>query len=239
MPSSAEDVWRHLEALMDELQGGPYVPPWEGQRMFPELTSVRPGDYSAYTGAVVVTTIEDASPVRLDDRLASPKRFRAERFQSADQPDVTITVDYSDDGEPVIDLQLKRASRTLLRRLSLSPLLDQVTGSVVYTSEPRRRYGWEPGRAPKVERLLDEQGLLPPGTRLGASDDEVFAAVRRPRRAGITPEDVARAADAYRTGGIDAVQTTLLVAERQAWRYVQRAQAAGLIERARKPREGA
>ena len=53
-------------------------------------------------------------------------------------------------------------------------------------------------------------------------DEVVVPAVRRSLRAKITDDDLQRAAAAYRAGGIPAVKTALHVADRQAWRYVQR-----------------
>jgi hypothetical protein len=66
--------------------------------------------------------------------------------------------------------------------------------------------------------------------------DEALGAVQRFYRTKITPELIADAADAYHANGLDGVKQTLLVGERQAWRYVRRAQEQGLLERQRAPR---
>ncbi len=67
---------------------------------------------------------------------------------------------------------------------------------------------------------------LPAAERVGAADE----LHRRRRRNAVTTERVSEAAAAYDKGGVREVADVLNVGERQAWRYVERAIAAGLTE---------
>jgi hypothetical protein len=99
--------------------------------------------------------------------------------------------------------------------------------------------------APRVVDFLGIRSLAEQATRALALHlaegelplwDEAMAAVQRVYRAKVTQEDVERAADAYRAGGIEAVKRALFIGDRQAWRYVSRAQQQGLVKRQRAPR---
>ena len=98
---------------------------------------------------------------------------------------------------------------------------------------------------PELLRVLGVASLAEQATRAIARTaegdvpfwDEALSAARHFHRARrITQEVVEQAADAYRAGGINEVIEQLFIGERQAWRYVRRAQEQGLLERQRAPR---
>ena len=158
----------------------------------------------------------------------------------------TIVVDNTD-GAPSYTVTIDNASTGLLRRLRLQPLVEQALGYVTTTTTERSAVRERPSEralllavygAPEVEaleerlrRVAEEYGPLPAGSSVKSP-----AAARRYVRSKVSERDVERAAEAYNTGGIEELKRVLHVADRQAWRYVARAQDAGLVERKRAKR---
>jgi hypothetical protein len=196
-----------------------------------ERDSTAPALSARYTG-VYVLTMEDRSLVAVGPGIGLPARFRIDRDKT------TATVTYNGT-TPTVDVHVRDANARVLDRLHLQSLVEQATAALVYTTgerppdpEVERVY---PGLTEKWrEKYGDSQ---PVGAHAGSDSHDVVAAVRRMYRSKVTADDIARAADAYENGGIAAVKNALLVGDRQAWRYVQRAQQAGLAERIRQPRK--
>jgi hypothetical protein len=190
-----------------------------------QLFGIETGPSGAPTGSFYAVTIEDPTLVPLGNGYAVPHRFHVDR------DDVTIYVTYRD-GERTTDVFHRNAGTALLRHLRLTDLVDQAAAHVVHTTddEPVRVFeatgdGW-----------TSYDDTIPAGTRLLKSD-EIREIVRTPRRR-ISDDDLQHAATAYRRGGIEAVKTELFRSESQAWRYVKKAQDAGLLEPARRKKAG-
>jgi hypothetical protein len=214
------DEWGELYDRMEEMR----------HRLEPGQRLIAEHDPKTFRPVgLFVITIEDSTVVPLEDDLGMPARFRVDR----DRVSLTIS---TEGGIPTVTLEVRDAPPRLLDRLGLSALFEQATTSVVVNLTERHRYpDWLTETHPDIAAEWDdEHGLLPAGSR--ASKTDAAPVVRRLYRTKITAADVERAADAYREGGVEAVQAALFVGERQAWRYVQRAQEQGLAERQRAPR---
>lgn len=180
-----------------------------------------------WSGAIVVVRPDrDSDMVPIGEGLALPRRMTIRRGGT------TITVDSSGE-RPTYEVTIRTSSAALLRRLRLQSLVEQAVAHVTVTTADRPR-GPDFG-SPELAARLAAAGPLPAGSRVKSPD-----AAKRFVRAKATRRDVERAADAYRAGGIEEVKRVMFVADRQAWRYVSRAQELDLVERkrAKRRREG-
>ena len=188
----------------------------------------------------VILAPDESVWVPIGDDLAVPGRFVIDRGS------IRLDVDYTS-GRPVVDCTIRDIGRQQLRRWRYDELLDFGAATLARTLVPRP--------IPEPAEWLEWLESLPDDMRAefrrrqaeggarstweaGEQIDRslVIPAVRRSRRARISEDDLQRAADAYRAHGIPGVKGALHVNDRQAWRYVRRAQEAGLLERQRAPR---
>lgn len=181
------------------------------------------------TGAMIMWAIEDETrvPIGGDDTNASISRvLRIERWTDASGPAVTLTIDSSDGTPRPRDLRIAQPSPAALDKLRLTTFIEQ--GAAQMTRSLRR--------------TIDGDHLFDPPVGVLTPFDDAVRLVRRARRSWKDDETLARTVKAWQstTGGgrIAAVMDELnLTSERQARRYVQRAQEVGLLERERAPRK--
>jgi hypothetical protein len=208
----ADEADAALERLLGELQ--------PGDTAFAEHDHLR-----RWTGAVVVVSRDpDVQVVDIGDGVGVPGRVTIRRGTT------TVVVD-STGGRPAYTVTVQTTSAALLKRLHLAELVEQALGHVTVTTRERPRAQHRDPSSPAQAEWLERYGLLPVGERMANPE-----AARRYVRSDITDRDVERAAQAYRDGGIAEVRRVMHVGERQAWRYVERAQDTGLVERKRAKR---
>jgi hypothetical protein len=176
--------------------------------------------------------VVDDQPVPISDDVGVPTRFEIK------QGPARLEVDY-ESGQPRVTLHLDGLDTGALQRFQLHRLLELVTNylTVTLTRRPlvdamkEEFEGFV--RDEYIERMVVELGreYLEPGE--GVFTPAARQAVRRSQRSRITDDNLRTAADAYRKGGIEAVKGALFLQDRQAWRYVARAQELGYVDRVR------
>lgn len=203
-------------------------------------------DRHQWTGAIVVVRGPREAGVPIADHLAIPSHVTIERGRTR------IEVDASGD-HPRYVVSFETRSPTVLKRLHLQALVEEALASVTTTTKPtpiagnsaaserhlRRVAGsdWvELTRAINEEINAKFPEQIPAGTLVHATF-EAKEFVRRRSSQREIDQAAHQAANVYPTGGIEAVRQALLCSERQAWRYVRRAQELKLIKRKRAPRK--
>ena len=214
-----------------------YEPSWEAadEALDEYIDRLRPGDVAfaeidptsrRWTGSIVVVSRDESGPtVAIDDGVDVPEKVVISRGTT------TVVVDNSG-SRPSYEITLRTKSPNLLNRLHLRSLVEQALGRVTITTRDQLRW---PGLEIDGEVVMParpDRGALPAGSIFPNE-----SAARRFVRAEVTERDVHRAAEAYNDGGLDEVMRVMFVEERQAWRYVSRAQDAGLAPRKRNRRK--
>jgi hypothetical protein len=209
----AEEADAALVEVMDELE--------LGDTAFGEVDASR-----RWTGAIVVVSVAPGTAVvDIGGGVGLPERVTIRRGTTS------VVVD-STRGRPTYTVTVETTSPKLLGRLHLVSLVEQALGHVTVTTRERPRRRHEDPSSPVQAEWVERYGLTPIGSR--ASERE---AARRYIRSEVTERDVERAAQAYRNGRIAEVRRVMHVGERQAWRYVRRAQDKGLLPQERKRKQ--
>lgn len=213
----AEEALEALEDVMAELAAAGE----RGWTAFIEHDASR-----RWTGAIVVVSADpDAPVVDIGGGVGVPGRLTIRRGAS------TVVVDSTGD-QPTYTVTVQTNSPALLSRLHLRSLVEQALGHVTVATRKRPRAEHPDPSSAKQAEWVERYGLVPVGERWPDTES-----ARRYVRSEVTPRDVERAAEAYRAGRIAEVRRVMNVGERQAWRYVRRAQDKGLLPKQRKRKQ--
>lgn len=153
------------------------------------------------------------SPVPLASGVAVPRVFRAFLTLENDL-EVVMEVEVIDRVPRCVELTIKGSAVTTEDlRLPVQRLLDNVVASVAMPTSTANGVTTmaPPVTEDEVQRVVD-------------------ASHTATRRRSLTDADLRRAADAYRSGGVVAVQAAMNVSEAQAYRYVRKAREAKFLE---------